>query len=92
MTVTPACRDYQTAYEAREAWEAGEDFRVLDAHGAHRRFVNKEQADRAGTSVFIGFCHLTKWIEVRAPDQEPGNKDRTHMPDGGEHAWMLART
>jgi hypothetical protein len=64
LTVTPAHgRDYKTAKQARESWNAGRDWIVSDFFNRwDGKPINNAQAD--SESITLRFCNLTKIVRV----------------------------
>lgn len=68
LTLTPAYgRDYKSAREVREAWNAGKDFLVADfGHPYEGKPINKAQARE---TVNIRFSRLRKVVVIQ-PEKE----------------------
>ena len=68
MELTPAYgRDYKSAKEVKEAWEAGKDFVINDITSPNDgSYINKEDASKAGMkSVLIRYKKLTQITNVK---------------------------
>lgn len=69
LTVSPAYgRDYKSARAAKEAWDAGKDFRIESLGRDMGRYVNKDDAPR-GARVTIRYNRMTRLTVINIPER-----------------------
>lgn len=66
LECTPAYgRDYTSAKAVKTAWNDNLDFQIATFGPDMGRFINKQDAVRAGLSVMLRYARLTKVVYIK---------------------------